>query len=92
MNLIKIKASLAKNFHIPPSEIDNMMMWEYEYFMRELNNQVEDENKEQQTQMDKYGVDKFSKMADPKNMQKMNPMSQMPKFETPRIPNITINR
>lgn len=87
MNLIKFKASLAKNFHVQPSEVDNMPMWEYELFIKELNNQVEEENKDQQAQMDKYGVDKYSKMADPKNMQKM---TSMPKFETPHIPNINI--
>lgn len=87
MNLIKFKASLAKNFHVQPSEVDNMPMWEYELFIKELNNQVEEENKDQQAQMDKYGVDKYSKMADPKNMQKM---TTMPKFETPRIPNINV--
>lgn len=87
MNLIKFKASLAKNFHVQPSEVDNMSMWEYELFIKELNNQVEEENKDQQAQMDKYGVDKYSKMADPKNMQKM---TTMPKFETPHVPNINI--
>ena len=42
-NLIQIKAALAKNFHIQPSEIENMPMWEYELFIGEMNDQVQEE-------------------------------------------------
>lgn len=64
------------------------MMWEYEFFIKELNNQVEEENKEQQSQMDKFGIDKISKMTDPKRYQTN---TSVPKFESPKIPNININ-
>ena len=40
INLIRNKVSLAKNFHIQPSELEIMPMWEYELFMDELNNRI----------------------------------------------------
>ena len=46
--LVRNKVALAKNFHIQPSEIDKMSMWEYEMFMKELNEQVKEENDKQQ--------------------------------------------
>ena len=79
INLIKTKASLAKNFHIQPSEIDRMPMWEYEIFMKTLNSVVDEENKKQQSEIDKYDINSYKKMANPSNMNKMmNP--QMPKM------------
>ena len=85
VNLISIKASLAKNFHIQPSEIDKMPMWEYEMFIDEMNKQVKEENKQQQDEMDKYHVSDYQKMANPKNLNKMMnpkmPNMSMPKFK-----------
>lgn len=75
-NLITIKASLAKNFHIQPSEIDAMPMWEYELFLQDLNNQVKEENKKQQDEMDKYHINDYKKMSNPKNMKQ----PKMPSF------------
>ena len=81
MNLIDIKASLAKNFHIQPSEIDRMPMWEYELFIEKLNNQVKEENKKQQEEMDKYHIDDYRRLADPKNINRMmTQSSKMPSF------------
>lgn len=86
-NLIINKAQLAKNFHIQPSEIDRMMMWEYEMFMQELNEIVKSENKEQQKEMDKYHLGDVQKMANPKNMNKMmNP--KMPDMSQVKMPSI----
>ena len=79
VNLIQIKASLAKNFHIQPSEIDRMPMWEYEMFIEEVNRQVQEENKQQQDEMDKqksqYSQPKMPKYSQPK----------MPTFKAPKI-------
>ena len=44
VNFIKIKAILSKEFHIQPSEIEMMPAWEYEMFVKELNNIVKEEN------------------------------------------------
>ena len=84
MNLIQIKTSLAKNFHIQPSEIDKMPMWEYEMFIKEMNKQVKDENEKQQADMDKYNVKDYMKQSNPKNIQKMS-QPKMPSFKPPKI-------
>lgn len=84
INLIQIKASLAKNFHIQPSEIDGMPMWEYELFIEEMNKQVKDENDRQQSEMDKYHVNDYMKSANPKNISKMS-QPKMPSFKPPKI-------
>lgn len=84
IDLIKIKASLAKNFHIQPSEVDKMPMWEYELFLIKLNDLIKSDNEQQKSEMDKYDVDSYKKMADPKSMQKMTQpnisLPSMPKF------------
>lgn len=85
INLIKMKASLAKNFHIQPSEIDGMPMWEYELFISELNNQVKEENDQQQREMDKYNIPDPKKMSNPSNAMKqysgnIPKMPSIPKF------------
>lgn len=81
-NLITIKVNLAKNFRLQPSEIDRMPFWEYEMFIKEFSERVEEENKEQQEQMDKYHVGEAMETARPgrleKTMDKMTP--KMPDF------------
>lgn len=81
LNLIQIKASLAKNFHIQPSEIDKMPMWEYEMFITEMNKQVKDENKQQQDEIDKYGVKDH-----------MKNMGKTPKIPTPKMPSFNMTK
>ena len=70
INYIKVKSILAKEFHIQPSEIDRMPAWEYELFVKEINQAVKEENERNQKEMDKAGIDKAKKMSDPKNYQK----------------------
>lgn len=52
--LIQVKVSLAKQFHIQPSEIDKMPVWEYEMFMRILNEEIRAENEKQEKEYGKY--------------------------------------
>ena len=88
MNYIKVKSILAKEFHIQPSEIDKMPAWEYELFMKEINQAVKEENDRNKKEMDNAGIDKVQKMSDPKYMQsmqnkytpKMPSMPSMPKL------------
>ena len=75
--MIQNKASLAKNFHVQPSEIDRMQYWEYEMFIKELSDLVEQENKQQEEQLDKYHV---KDLTDPKRMDRMTATPQMPKM------------
>ena len=75
--MIQNKASLAKNFHVQPSEIDRMQYWEYEMFIKELSDMVEQENKQQEEQLDKYHV---KDLTDPKRMDRMTAAPKMPKM------------
>lgn len=87
LNLIKIKASLAKEFHIQPSEIDNMTAWEYELFMKELNNIVKEENKRNEQEMDKSGYNDIKKYSDPGYMNKMQ-RSYTNNMKMPKMPSV----
>lgn len=84
---IKIKASLAKQFHIQPSELDKMCYWEYELFIRCLNDMVKDENDHQKAEMDKYHINEYMNMARPGNISKMT-SNLTPKM--PTMPNINV--
>lgn len=81
VGLIKTKASLTKNFHISPVEIDKMVYWEYEMWINALNDQIEEENKNQQSEMDKYDVSKYQKMV-------QNPSKMIPKMPSMKMPKI----
>ena len=77
---VKLKASLTKQFHIPPQSFDEMPYWEYEIYLKLLNDLVKEENDAQKNEMNKYHLSEYSKMTNPSNMKKMmNPkMSPMP--------------
>lgn len=85
---VKVKASLAKNFHISPLEFDKMPVWEFELFMKHLNNLIKEENDNQKNEMDKSGISNMqknmnnpSKMAGNMKMPSMKmPSMKMPKF------------
>lgn len=85
LNFIKVKSILAKEFHIQPSEIDAMPAWEYELFMREINQAVKEENERNKAEMDKAGYDKAQKMSDPKYAQKM---AQNQMVKASKMPNM----
>ena len=90
LNYIKTKAILVKEFHIQPSEIDNMPAWEYELFLKEINNIVKEENKRNQQEMDKAGYKDVKKMSDPNYSQRManKHMSSMNNFKIPSMPSM----
>lgn len=85
LNYIKIKALLAKEFHIQPSEVDNLPAWEYELFMKELNNLVKEENERNEKEMNESGLNKAKKMSDPSNINKMQQSSMR---NVPKMPNV----
>lgn len=91
MNFIKVKAILAKEFHIQPSELDAMPAWEYELFMKEINNAVKDENDRNKQEMDKSGISDAQKMTNPNSFKRMQ-KSVMPKMgnigNMPSMPSI----
>ena len=86
VNFIKTKASLSKNFHIQPTEVDKMPMWEYELFLSHLNDLVKEENENQQKEMSKYNIDEYKKMSNPSNMKRM---TSTPKYSMPKMPSMS---
>ena len=68
---IQIKAIIAKQFHIPPFEIDRMPYWEYEIYLKLLSDLVKEENDSQKKEMDKYHISDYARMSNPSNMRKM---------------------
>lgn len=77
---------MVKNFHLSPSEIDRMMMWEYEYFIDAVNDNIKEENARAEDEKgnfdtSKYSPDRMMKSAQAKmpNMSNMK-MPSMPKF------------
>jgi hypothetical protein len=89
-NYIYIKAILAKEFHIQPSELDKMPAWEYELFMHEINKAIKEENKRNQEEEDKFNVRDMRKMAEEKNFNKMrnDAMKNIPSY--PKSSNYSI--
>lgn len=88
LQLIKVKASLSKQFRLQPSEIDRMAFWEYEYYLKIMNDLVKEENDQQEREMDKYNVREHMNAAKPGNMSKMLRQSQpkMPTFGSIKMP------
>lgn len=84
VQLIKMKAMLTKHFHIQPTEIDKMPMWEYEMYIIQLNELIKEENENQKKEMDKHHVGEYMQMARPKNIQNMmqNPIANIPKMQS----------
>lgn len=85
---IKLKAALAKNFHIQPTEIDKMPYWEYELFVEHLSNLVKEENDSQKAEMDKYDIEGAKKMANPSYMSKTISSMQPKMPSMPSLPKI----
>lgn len=88
LRLAQTKAALLKNFHMQPSEVDNMVYWEYEYLIEALNQQVKEENDRQQAEMDKYKInDKLNSFNSKPNFAAPKQL-QMPSFGTMTAPSI----
>lgn len=81
LRLIQTKAILSKQFSIAPSEIDAMKFWEYEYFMKELNNLVEEENKQNEKQKEQYNMEALMK-------HQQSQQSKIMRNSQPKMPSI----
>ena len=86
MEHIKLRAILAKQYHIQPSEIDQMPFWEYELFIKYLNDAAQEENDKQQAEMDKYHVGEYMNMTRPGNISKMTQSA------IPKMPNMNMGK
>ena len=74
-NLVQSKAWLLKNYHLQPSEVNNMDLWEWQLLIDEINDLNKHEQKEQKEQESKY-----------KEQYKM-PSMKLPQG-MPKVPNI----
>lgn len=75
---------MSKQFHIAPTSFNDMYYWEFEIYMRYINDLVKEENEAQKSEMDKYGVsDMMSGMKSGKFMKNMTP--KMPSVVTPKM-------
>ena len=88
LNYIKIKATLAKEFHIQPSEVDKLPAWEYELFMKALNELVKEENERNEKEMNNSGVNQAKKMSDPNNIRRMQQSSMRNMPSMPKMPSM----
>lgn len=82
---IKLKASMTKQFNIPPQSFDEMPYWEFEIYLKLLNNAVKEENESQKAEMDKYHISDYSKMASPSNMKSMMNPKMPTDFKIPKF-------
>lgn len=75
---------MSKQFHIPPTSFNDMYYWEFEIYMKYVNDLVKEENDAQKAEMDKYGVsDMMNGMKSGKFMKNMTP--KMPSVVTPKM-------
>lgn len=76
--------SLAKEYHIQPSEVDKMMFFEYETFLEEMNIIAKKQQEDAEKQQEQY--DSMSKDITPSSVMK-NAKTQMkaPKISMPKI-------
>lgn len=87
-NFIKNKASILKTFHTDPNFLDNMPMWEYELLMKEVNSQIEEENKAQEEQMRASGIDPKNPGGSFRNMARAPSISMGSMPSTIKMPSI----
>jgi len=85
-NFIYIKAILAKEFHIQPSELERMPAWEYEMFMQEINKAIKEDNKRNKEEEDKYNVNDMRKMTERRNIDKMTSDAYK---KVPNVPSVS---
>ena len=88
-NLVQNKARLAYTCHTPPSEVDRMPYWEYEEFMKAMQDIIEEENKRQEEaekgKSSKYNPNSYQKQAR-RSIPRMPSAPRMPSFnKMPRI-------
>lgn len=69
-----------------------MPMWEYEYFIKYLNELVKEENQKHEQEQEKYNVGDYKRMANPNNMRRMassmssGSLSKIPSMPTGSMP------
>jgi len=81
--LVRNKLYICKEYHIQPSEIDNLVYFEYEYMLEDINKEQKEQEKKNKDDEKKYsGIGKT-----PNYNQMMNNVGKsMPKFPSFSMP------
>ena len=53
-NLVRNKLYICKEYHIQPSEIDNLVYFEYEYMLEDINKEQKEQEKKNKDDEKKY--------------------------------------
>ena len=88
INYVKVKATLSKEFHIQPSETDKMVGWEYELFLKQLNELVKEENERNKQDESNTSMKDYQKMTNPNYIKGMQ-SQMMPKMDSFKMPKIS---
>ena len=54
INLVRNKLYICKEYHIQPSEIDNLVYFEYEYMLEDINKEQKEQEKKNKDDEKKY--------------------------------------
>lgn len=82
-NLVKNKLYIAHEWHIPPSEVDKLVYYEYEWILEEINEYNKEQEKQQKEEKKQYeGINK--------NMPNMNNIGNTMKNYQNSLPKISI--
>lgn len=79
-SLVQNKFILCREYHIQPSEIDRMLMFEYEYLLEDITNYVKEQEKQRKKD------EKENKMGLPNyNSMMSQAQASVPKVSVPRL-------
>ena len=78
-NLVKNRLYITKETHVQPSEYESWPYYEYEYFIEDLTEYIENENKKNEEENKKYDMTSMKS-----NISKLT--GSIPSFKTPTLP------
>ena len=79
-SLVQNKFILCREYHIQPSEIDRMLMFEYEYLLEDITDYVKEQEKQRKKE------EKENKMNLPNyNSMMSQAQASVPKVSVPRL-------
>lgn len=79
-NLVQNKFIICREYHIQPSEIDRMLMFEYEYLLEDIKtyNKQQEEQRKKDEKANSYKTPNMSQMISQAN-------SSIPKVSVPKF-------
>lgn len=84
-NLVKNKLYISKEWHIPPTEVDKMVYYEYEWVLDEINEHNKEQEKRSKEEQKQYDSMKQS-MPNMNNIHnQMTKNMSLPKISIPKF-------